>query len=262
MNTLRTALGLLVLSAFLPGQAGEAQAAAATAEYEKMVAAWKAETQASRDAVKKVQATEEYQAAQKAKDTAKIRELTSAVKRPDAKALGERALKLADQFGDDGLRFLTFAASNAVDKDVAKGIVDRVRTKYGKLPALAGLLESPMGLLQAIGDEEALALLEGIAKDNPDGQCKAWSLYWQSVMLGRGKPSDEQKAKAAQLVAEAEKFAIGDLADRLAAPRFQQENLQIGMTAPDIVGEDIDGVAFKLSDYRGKVVVLDFWGYW
>ena len=26
--------------------------------------------------------------------------------------------------------------------------------------------------------------------------------------------------------------------------------------------EDIDGVVFKLSDYRGKVVMLDFWGDW
>jgi len=43
---------------------------------------------------------------------------------------------------------------------------------------------------------------------------------------------------------------------------FELRNLQIGMTAPDIVGADVDGVAFKLSDYRGKVVVLDFWGFW
>lgn len=40
------------------------------------------------------------------------------------------------------------------------------------------------------------------------------------------------------------------------------EGLAIGKVAPDIVGEDIDGQSFKLSDYRGKVVVLDFWGNW
>lgn len=32
--------------------------------------------------------------------------------------------------------------------------------------------------------------------------------------------------------------------------------------APDISGEDVDGRPFKLSDYRGKVVVLVFWGHW
>jgi hypothetical protein len=39
-------------------------------------------------------------------------------------------------------------------------------------------------------------------------------------------------------------------------------NLKVGKLAPDIEGEDIDGVKFKLSDYRGKVVLLDFWGHW
>ncbi len=43
---------------------------------------------------------------------------------------------------------------------------------------------------------------------------------------------------------------------------FQMKYLSIGKIAPDIEGEDLDGVAFKLSDYRGKVVVLDFWGDW
>ncbi|MAV37812.1 MAG: hypothetical protein CMJ59_20410 [Planctomycetaceae bacterium] len=38
--------------------------------------------------------------------------------------------------------------------------------------------------------------------------------------------------------------------------------MQIGNEAPDISAKDLDGVAFKLSDYRGKVVVLDFWGDW
>jgi hypothetical protein len=32
--------------------------------------------------------------------------------------------------------------------------------------------------------------------------------------------------------------------------------------AVEIAGEDLDGVPFRLSDYRGRVVVLDFWGDW
>jgi hypothetical protein len=38
--------------------------------------------------------------------------------------------------------------------------------------------------------------------------------------------------------------------------------LGIGNLAMEIEAEDIDGQTFKLSDYRGKVVVLDFWGHW
>jgi len=39
-------------------------------------------------------------------------------------------------------------------------------------------------------------------------------------------------------------------------------DLAVGKVAPDIEGVDGDGTPFKLSDYRGKVVVLDFWGHW
>jgi hypothetical protein len=38
--------------------------------------------------------------------------------------------------------------------------------------------------------------------------------------------------------------------------------LNPGDRAPEISGEDIDGTHFKLSDYRGNVVLLDFWGDW
>ena len=38
-----------------------------------------------------------------------------------------------------------------------------------------------------------------------------------------------------------------------------REGIGINDRAPEITGEDADGVKFKLSDYRGKVVLLDFW---
>lgn len=43
---------------------------------------------------------------------------------------------------------------------------------------------------------------------------------------------------------------------------FELHHLQIGKTVPEIEGEDVDGKKFKISDYRGKVVMLDFWGHW
>jgi hypothetical protein len=52
------------------------------------------------------------------------------------------------------------------------------------------------------------------------------------------------------------------LGETAAASMFEIEKLGVGKVAPDIVGEDIDGVVFRLSDYRGKVVMLDFWGFW
>jgi len=38
--------------------------------------------------------------------------------------------------------------------------------------------------------------------------------------------------------------------------------LRVGKEAPEIKAGDLDGKEFKLTDYRGKVVMLDFWGHW
>ena len=51
------------------------------------------------------------------------------------------------------------------------------------------------------------------------------------------------------------------VAERAKAELFEIRNLSVGKKAPDIEGEDQDGRRFKLSDYRGKVVLLDFWSY-
>ncbi len=52
------------------------------------------------------------------------------------------------------------------------------------------------------------------------------------------------------------------LGERIGPVVFERERLQIGMIVPEVEGEDLDGKSFKLSDYRGKVVVIDFWGDW
>ncbi len=54
----------------------------------------------------------------------------------------------------------------------------------------------------------------------------------------------------------------GTVGQQAKAELFEFRFLSIGKTAPDIAGEDQDGVKFKLSDYRGKVVLVDFWGNW
>jgi thiol-disulfide isomerase/thioredoxin len=36
----------------------------------------------------------------------------------------------------------------------------------------------------------------------------------------------------------------------------------VGSPARDIIGQDLYGLPLKLSDFRGKVVVLDFWADW
>lgn len=45
-------------------------------------------------------------------------------------------------------------------------------------------------------------------------------------------------------------------------PAIGPRSNYIGKPAPEIVGSDMDGTPFRLSDYRGQVVMLDFWGDW
>lgn len=51
------------------------------------------------------------------------------------------------------------------------------------------------------------------------------------------------------------------VAERATAELFGIRHLSVGKEAPEIEGEDQHGRRFKLSDYRGKVVLLDFWSY-
>jgi thiol-disulfide isomerase/thioredoxin len=77
---------------------------------------------------------------------------------------------------------------------------------------------------------------------------------------------------------EAEKLyerAMNEFGDVKLSPRARQtigeyavarvnrlRSLAPGKPAPEIEGEDTDGQSFKLSDYRGRVVLLVFWASW
>lgn len=52
------------------------------------------------------------------------------------------------------------------------------------------------------------------------------------------------------------------LSDMTAKMLFEMTNLQVGCEAPEIEGKDADGMGVKLSDYRGKHVIVIFWGGW
>jgi hypothetical protein len=51
----------------------------------------------------------------------------------------------------------------------------------------------------------------------------------------------------------------GTVGEKARAELFEMRHLVVGKEASDIVGEDQDGKRFQLGDYRGKVVLLDFW---
>jgi hypothetical protein len=96
--------------------------------------------------------------------------------------------------------------------------------------------------------------------------------YYPAELMRKVKTADSAKLRQ-----EAERYyrqtlaKYGDvkspgsgrlLGRRAEGALFEIQHLQVGQRAPEIEGEDIAGKRFKLSDYRGKVVLLDFWGNW
>jgi hypothetical protein len=84
---------------------------------------------------------------------------------------------------------------------------------------------------------------------------------------------DLKARDAGKLRAEADKLflrvkaqygdiTLGDskLKDLAEEELYQLRYLSLGAKAQEITGEDIEGKKLKLSDFKGKVVVLDFWG--
>jgi hypothetical protein len=54
----------------------------------------------------------------------------------------------------------------------------------------------------------------------------------------------------------------GELAEESLLPPYSEGLLQVGSTAPDVAGYDVDGNPVALRDLRGKVVVMSFFGFW
>lgn len=108
-------------------------------------------------------------------------------------------------------------------------------------------------------------VLRAVVEKNPGRDVKGYATY----ALGQHYMDRDKNAEAEKLFEE----VVAKYGDVAGGPRgtlgqaarsqlFEIRNLAVGMVAPEIEGEDVDGNRFKLSDYRGKVVVLDFWGDW
>lgn len=90
------------------------------------------------------------------------------------------------------------------------------------------------------------------------GDTANWSGCSSSPLILDGKPLKPEECKQIERLL-AHKRTLSDAAkSRL----DEMENLVVGKPAPAIDGTGMDGRPLKLSDYRGKVVVLVFWGTW
>jgi hypothetical protein len=110
--------------------------------------------------------------------------------------------------------------------------------------------------VQAVKDPEALKELEDDFKPDELARLRALDV------AANGKEVEALLEQVAAKYPDVEAYEDVTLGDRARGDLFEIRNLAIGMVAPEIEGKDVDGKALRLSDFKGKVVVLDFWGNW
>jgi hypothetical protein len=113
-------------------------------------------------------------------------------------------------------------------------------------------------------------LLRKIIEQNPD-KCTqgtaclslARSLNGQKLVRGSVPEVDKLLHRAIANYSSYPYLKSGKtIGDEAKKDLFELHNLSVGCVAPEIEGVDANGRAMKLSDYRGKVALVDFFGDW
>jgi len=166
----------------------------------------------------------------------------------------------AEQFAgtDDAVQFLTWLARAARSDEAGKAAVQTLLATHLESGSLGRFVSMLPYLGRDLGDDRVSSVLATIIEKNPSADVKAQAL----ITRGEMNRSKDQAAARADLERAAGLAGDAKIAGRARGILNEMEHLGIGATAPEITAADLDGVEFKLSDYRGKVVVLDFWGDW
>jgi peroxiredoxin len=200
-----------------------------------------------------------------------------------------------DPAGLDALVWVLAHDANGPEGDEALRVVPRDHAASDKLG-------SACVSVAQMTQETAERFLRDIAEHNPHRQVKAKALYGLAVVLKRWadtapllEPPDRESARAwasylgpsvtgrirrnrAALSGEAERLferlrdefgnVVYDDAEGLtvgegaALALHEIRDLAVGRRAPDLAGDDLDRRAMRLSDFKGRVVVVSFWASW
>ncbi|MFO0937894.1 MAG: hypothetical protein U0798_15435 [Gemmataceae bacterium] len=123
-----------------------------------------------------------------------------------------------------------------------------------------------MAIAQALASDDnpkwAAQQFRKLLEKNKDGDNRLLAQFGLANMIA----NEDGKEKEALAMLEAfMKEAKGNpkfaMMERMAKGKILDIKM-INNPIQEITGEDLDGKEFKISDYKGKVVLLDFWGFW
>ncbi len=184
----------------------------------------------------------------------------------------ERFLQIADQkklkvTGFQGLYFACLADETTGPATFLKQAIERLETDHIKDKGLRHAIPGLAGKNHTLVN----AFLHKALEQSPHRETKATACLYLGLALRGQAKFDEAEVLALLKRCTGEfkdvKIEQEDAPDttvaELAEPVvFEIEHLTVGKPAAEIIGADLDGKSFKLSDYRGKVVVLDFFADW
>jgi thiol-disulfide isomerase/thioredoxin len=189
----------------------------------------------------------------------------------DAVELAEEGKK--DEAGLDAavfaLKLLGKYSLTGPDMDKASAIVLENHIDSPKIAAaLAEMVEAgPTGL----------TFIQTVAEKATNKEVQGLALYYQALALDakatsqEGRSTEEYLTKlrteAVDLIDKAVKTApdakVGDeTLTKAAVKAVASLKFGVGFPVPDVEGVDLEGKKVKLSGYRGKVVLFDFWATW
>ncbi|HEY2785490.1 MAG TPA: hypothetical protein VGJ05_11005 [Fimbriiglobus sp.] len=223
----------------------------------------------------------DFQKAETDKEKDEIREKAQKL-RPKA---ADRAIAIAKEDPKDDVGFLAiqYAMTMGAGTPVAKTASEFLLKYHVENPKIADMVLS----LGRGGSEETAKFLKAVLEKNPDKTAKGRAAYAMIQLLADKIEKAKTDTEAAAIETEAlgyitrvekefgdvtqftlpksskaEPRLLGKIVAREAKSIPNIRKLMVGKTVPEVEGEDVDGAKFKLSDYRGKVVMVDFWGHW
>ncbi|MCS6977370.1 MAG: TlpA family protein disulfide reductase [Gemmatales bacterium] len=251
-----------LLAAVLVVGFGWADEPAKPAQKDAPPANLKSLTEEFQQALSKLQ--KEFQAAQEIEAKTKIR---------------DQAIEMLGKFAN---RAIDYAEKNPKSEDAPQALImslqwardeatrDRAVLVLIKDHAESKAIGQICTMLAELPNPVVEKLLRTVMEKNPDRNAQGLATLALATHL-QSRAEDARGAEAEKLTKEAEKVlevALAKYADVKTADGTVGEeakaalSLAVGREVPDIVGADSEDKEFKLSDYRGKVVMLDFWASW
>ena len=149
-------------------------------------------------------------------------------------------------------------------REAAEAALRELVTTHRKSESLEELSWMLGRLVYFFGEEDGAAIGAALEADSPSEIVRTWAVFSRRSGALEAAPldSDEFKAAINELRTALAKVEIPMLEEEVENRIAVRAKFSIGMVAPDIQGVDLSGTPFALSDYKGKVILVDFWGDW